>query len=291
MTAAASGHPLRDNATSTLAESLRRHDRDRYLTTLFAPSDRRAALVALYSFNFEVAKIREIVHEPLLGQIRLQWWREAIDEIYRDAAVRQHEVLQPLAEAIRRCELTRYHLDRLIEGRAADLDDAPPASLAAFEAYAGETSSRLIFLALEILGVRGNAAIDSGRHIGIAWALVGLIRALPVQLQMRRLTLPADLMKEHAIDEARMLELKPSPALAAIVRRIATAAQEHLARAAALPRDASRGEIAALLPATLARAHLRRIKNAGNNPFDPSLALPDYLASWRLAAAALRGRV
>jgi NADH dehydrogenase [ubiquinone] 1 alpha subcomplex assembly factor 6 len=290
MTVAEGGRALRNTAMTTLAESLRRHDRDRYLTTLFAPSDRRAALVALYSFNFEIAKIREIVHEPLLGQIRLQWWREAVDEIYRDAPVRKHEVIEPLAEAIRRFDLTRYHFDRLIDAREADLEDVPPASIAVFEAYAGETSSRLVFLALEILDAREPAAIEAARHIGIAWALVGLIRALPAQLRMRRLTLPADLMKEHAIDEARMLELKPSPALAAIVGRIAAAAQEHLASAAAIRMDVPRRAVAALLPATLARTHLRRMAKAGNNPFDPSLALPDNLASWRLAATALRGR-
>jgi phytoene synthase len=276
---------------TTLGESLRRHDRDRYLTTLFAPSDRRAALVALYSFNFEVAKTREVVHEALLGHIRLQWWREAIDEVYCGATVRRHEVVEPLADAIRRFDLTRYHFDRLIEARAADLDDAPPASLAAFETYAEETSSRLIFLALEILGTREPAAVEAGRHIGIAWALVGLIRALPMHLRMRRQTLPADMMKETGVDEAGLLELKPSPELAALVGRLADTAQAHLASAAALRRDVPRNAVAALLPATLARTHLRRIAKAENNPFDPSLAQPDNLASWRLAAAALRGRV
>ncbi len=290
MTAAESGDALRNISMTTLAESLRRHDRDRYLTTLVAPADRRAALVALYSFNFEVAKTREIVHEPLLGQIRLQWWREAIDEIYRDAPVRKHEVLEPLATAMRRFELTRYHFDRLIEARAADLDDVPPADLAAFEAYAGETSSRLVFLALEILGAREPAVIEAGRHIGIAWALVGLVRALPAQLSMRRATLPADLMRQSGVDEARLLELKPSPELTRVVSRIAEAAQAHLTQAAALRRDVPRKAVAALLPATLARGHLRRIAKAGNNPFDPSLALPDGLASWRIAVAALRGR-
>jgi NADH dehydrogenase [ubiquinone] 1 alpha subcomplex assembly factor 6 len=281
---------LRNDAMSTLAASLRRHDRDRFLTTLFAPSDRRAALVALYGFNFEVAKIREIVHEPLLGQIRLQWWREAIDEIYRGATTRKHEVVQPLAEAIRRFALTRYHFDRLIDGRTADLDDVPPRDLAAFETYAGETSGRLVFLALEILDATEPAAIEAGRHVGIAWALVGLIRALPVQLRMRRVTLPAALMQEHGVDEAQLLALKPSPALAAVVERIAGAARQHLAQAGALRHTVPRRATAALLPATLARAHLRRIETAGNDPFDPSLAPTDNLAAWRLAIAALRRR-
>src|SRR3954452_15251843 len=102
MTVADGSGALQDDAMITLAESLRRHDRDRFLMTLFAPPERRAALVALYAFNFEIAKTREVVREPLLGQIRLQWWREVIDEIYRGTTVRKHEVVQPLAEAIGR---------------------------------------------------------------------------------------------------------------------------------------------------------------------------------------------
>lgn len=274
----------------TLAASLRRHDRDRYLTTLFAPRERRAALVALYAFNFEVAKTREIVREPLLGSIRLQWWRESIDAIYRGAPLRQHEVIEPLAEAIRRHDLTRYHFDRLIDAREADLLDEPPADLAALELYAEDSAARLVRLALEVLAVRDTAAAEAGRHVGIAWALTGLIRALPVHAKLRRLPLPADIVAETGLDVAGFLELKPSPAAARIVERLADRAREHLAAArsarSAIPRDAR----AALLPATLGDWHLSRLARLRYDPFAPDLARTDTLASWRLAMATLTGR-
>ena len=63
---------------SYCAQEVRRHDRARYLSSLFAPDERREDLFALYAFNLEVAKTAEVVSEPMLGQIRLQWWREAI---------------------------------------------------------------------------------------------------------------------------------------------------------------------------------------------------------------------
>src|SRR5947209_395102 len=200
-----------DSAPDTLAQSLRQHDRDRYLTTLFAPAERRGALTALYAFNFEVAKTREIVREPLLGRIRLQWWREAVDEIYRGAKPRQHEVVAPLAAAIRAHDLTRYHFDRLIDARESDLADEPPASLAALETYADDSGARLVRLALEILDARDAAAENAARHVGIAWALIGTIRALPVQARLRRVSLPADLIAESGLDLARFLEMKSSP--------------------------------------------------------------------------------
>jgi NADH dehydrogenase [ubiquinone] 1 alpha subcomplex assembly factor 6 len=279
-----------ETAANAPAAALRRHDPDRYLTTLFAPADRREALVALYLFNFEVAKTREIVREPLLGRIRLQWWREAIDEIYRGAKIRRHEVVEPLAEAIRKGDLTRYHFDRLIEAREADLEEAPAADLAALETYAADTSSRLVWLALESLGMRDAASVEAGRRIGIAWALVGMIRALPVQARAKRNTLPADLVAEAGLDERDFFELRPSPALSAIVRRIGGAAQEHLTAARALRREIPRGARSALYLAVLARTHLHRLFAAGCNPFDAALAVPDTLASWRLMLASVTGR-
>jgi NADH dehydrogenase [ubiquinone] 1 alpha subcomplex assembly factor 6 len=279
---------LTDSTPETLARDLRRHDRDRYLTTLFAPAERRSALIALYAFNFEVAKTREIVREPLLGRIRLQWWRESIDAIYRGAPLRQHEVMAPLAAAIRRHDLTRYHFDRLIDAREADLAEEPPADLAALERYAEDSAARLVRLALEILDARDAESAEAGRHVGIAWSLVGLIRALPVHAGLRRLSLPADLVAETGLDMARFLEAKPSPALSRIVERLATRAREQLVAARARRGAVARGALPALLAARLADFHLARFARAGYDPFAPALARPDTLAGWRLASAAWR---
>src|SRR5689334_20676146 len=85
---------------SPLAALVRRHDRDRYQTALFAPADRRDALFALYAFNYEVARVRENVSQPMLGQIRLQWWREVIAASYAGAPARRHEIVQPRVATI-----------------------------------------------------------------------------------------------------------------------------------------------------------------------------------------------
>src|SRR5215469_14873091 len=115
-----------DSTPSACARLLRQHDRDRFLTALFAPAERREDLFALYAFNYEVARVREVVTEPLLGRIRLEWWRESLDAIYAGAPVRRHEVVEPLAAAIRRHGLSREHFDRLIDAREEDLADAAP---------------------------------------------------------------------------------------------------------------------------------------------------------------------
>src|SRR5216684_2638012 len=174
---------------SPVAALVRRHDRDRFQTVLFAPAARREALFALYAFNYEIARVRERVIEPTLGRIRLEWWRETIAAAYEDGQARRHIVVEPLTAAIREHGLTREHFDRLIDARERDLDDEAPASLASLatlEDYAEATSARLIHLALEILGVRDPAARQAGRHVGIAYALAGLLRAMPYQARAGR---------------------------------------------------------------------------------------------------------
>src|SRR5215471_6644996 len=89
------GHP------SAVAAIVRRHDRDRFQTALFAPAARREALFALYAFNYEIARVRESVREPALGQIRLEWWRETIAAAYDGALPRRHPVAEALTEVIR----------------------------------------------------------------------------------------------------------------------------------------------------------------------------------------------
>ena len=129
---------------SPVAALVRRHDRDRFQTVLFAPAACREALFALYAFNYEIARVRESVTEPTLGRIRLEWWRESIGAAFEGGAVRRHPVVESLTAAIRERKLTRGHFDRLIEARESDLDDEPWPSLCSLEDYAEAVSASLV---------------------------------------------------------------------------------------------------------------------------------------------------
>ena len=267
--------PLQDRRSadadrlSPVAALVRRHDRDRFQTVLFAPAARREALFALYAFNYEIARVRESVTEPMLGRIRLQWWRENIAAAFEGGTVRHHPVVEALTSVIRELALTREHFDRLIDARETDLEDEPRASLAALEDYAEGTSARLVYLAIEVLGVCNPAATEVGSHVGIAYSLAGLLRAIPLRA---RQIIPADIAARNGVIE-----------LAAVAARHLDAARVHRK---AIPRSA----LPALLLAIIAQRWLARLKRAGYDPFDPGLATPDPLQSWRLAAAALFNR-
>jgi NADH dehydrogenase [ubiquinone] 1 alpha subcomplex assembly factor 6 len=275
---------------SPAAAITRRHDRDRFQTALFAPAARREALFALYAFNYEIARVREAVTQPTLGHIRLEWWRENIAAAFGNGAVRRHPVAEALTTVIRERGLTRIHFDRLIDAREADFDEDPPTSLAALETYTEGTSAQLVYLALEALGARDQAAREAGHHTGLAYALAGLLRALPLLIASGRPVIPSDIAARAGLDLGDHRGLRPSPALRAAVAEIAAAAKGHL-RAARKRRGAvARAALPALLPALVAERSLKRLKKARHDPFDPALTRPDPLQSWRLAAAALRHR-
>lgn len=250
------------------ARLLRRHDRDRYLLALFAPAAYRPALQAIYAFNYEIARVRESVSEPTLGQIRLQWWREGLDAAFGDGAVRRHEVLTPLADAIRQRGLSRDHFDRLVAVRERDLAPDPPETITALEAYADECSAPLQLLTLEVLGASGADANRAAREAAIAYALAGLLRASAFLRQIHRLP----------------------PALVDETEQVAARAQIHLDAARALWRQVSRSALPALWPAVLAAADLSRLRRAGFDPFTPEFARADPWRAWRLAAASWLGR-
>lgn len=275
---------------SSLGGFVRLHDRDRYQTALFAPAERRTALFALYAFNYEVARVRESVSQPMLGQIRLQWWREAVDAAYAGAPARQHVVAEPLAAVIRELVPSRRYLDRIIDTRERDLTDEPPADLEALEDYAEGTSAALLCLALEVLGAAAPDVAAAAREVGIGYALAGLLRAMPVHAAAGRCYIPAQLAARAGVDPQGYARRRADAGLRTAAAALAEVAAAHLGAARRRQPRTTRSSRAAMLPAVIADHFIARLAKAGFDPFAPALALPDTLQSWRLFAAALRRR-
>ncbi len=232
----------------------------------------------------------ERVTEPALGRIRLEWWRERIAAAYAGAPPPRHPVCEALTQVIGTFVPAREHFDRMLEARAADLGDAPPANLAALEEYAEGTSSRLINLALAVLGARDPAAAEAGTHAGIAYALAGLLRAPSSAARRGRPIIPAEIAARRGLGPEDWPARRSTPALRAAVADIAAAAGARLSAARAMHAAVPGSALAAMLPTVIAARTLDRLAAAGHDPFDPALARADPWQSWRLALAALRRR-
>ncbi|MFT3986368.1 phytoene/squalene synthase family protein [Aestuariivirga sp.] len=154
-------------SAAAIADIVRAGDRDRYLSTLFAPDEKRNPLLALYAFAVEVARIPSLVSEPQIGLIRLQWWHEAIE-----APATGH----PVAEALATLGLPKAPLHALVMAHEAELYREPFSSVTALETYLGETDSAMIQLAAMILA--GDGARRCADAAGLGGVAFGLARML-----------------------------------------------------------------------------------------------------------------
>ncbi len=159
-------------------ELVRAGDRDRFLASLFAPDKPRPALLALYAFNLESARIAASVSEPQLGLIRQQWWLDTLDAIFGGADVPAHPVAQELARAAEQGGLPKHALRNLVLAREFDLYSDPMPDIHALEAYLGETSSALIQMAsLVLVGPNAERCAEAAGLAGVAHGLSLLLNA------------------------------------------------------------------------------------------------------------------
>lgn len=254
---------------------LKRHDHDRWLADLFLPESCRRHAHALHAFSHEVARVRESVRDALPGEVRLQWWVDAIEGETR-GDVTAHPVAAALLDTIRRFSLRRSGLVALVEARRFDLyDDAMP-TLTDLEGYAGETASVLFQqVALLLDADAGRAAADASGHAGVAYALTGLMRALPLTARRNQVFLPLDLLGQHGLTADDVRAGQAGPELDAVLADVRAIATRHL--------DTARREVQALPPTLrpafaglgLVRPYLKRLARAA--AFGPPVDLP----AWR----------
>lgn len=273
---------------SFCAALLRKQDADRYLTVLFAAAERREALFALYAFNLEIARIREAVREPMMGMIRLQWWRDALAEIGQ-GKIRAHEVVRPLAQAIADHNLEFRLFERLIAARERDLDPEPPADLPSLVDYARNSAGLLTELALHVLGKPSVEVCEAGQAAGIALSLTGLMRAVAFHAAQRRIYLPTDLMRDAGITPGQLIEHGPRQALRPVIETVAGEAARWSQKARKVP-GVTRPYLPAFLPLTLADLYRRRLAAAGFDPFDAHVQQAPPWRVWNLALHWALGR-
>jgi phytoene synthase len=160
---------------SELDSQVREHDEDRWLASRFAPADARSRLIAIYAVNEEIARTPEVVTQAALGDIRLAWWREAIEEVERGGQARAHPALQAYARATQSMSIPSGVFERLIAARAKDFDAAPFADWSNLEDYLDATAGGVIRLAIAACGQQADEGIV--RAAAQAWGCVGLLRA------------------------------------------------------------------------------------------------------------------
>lgn len=242
-------------------------DFDRYLSLLFVPEPERSAVAAIYAFSCEIARTRELVSDPMPGEIRFQWWRDTL-EAPEGGDADQHPVARELRQVIARYGLPLKPFLDLIEARTFDLYDDPMPSVGDLEGYAGETASALVQLsAIVLAGGRDPGTADAAGHAGVAYAITGLLRALPWHARRRQMYLPADILDRYGVEPESVFAGEETPALKAAIGELAARARAHLSETRARIGCVSRPVAPAFLPVCLVEPLLDRIEAPGYQPF------------------------
>ncbi len=265
---------------------VRRFDRDRYLAAQFAPKGLRAALLGLYAFNVELGLIRENVTDPNFGEMRLQWWRDTVSQIYRAERL-DNPVARALSDAAMVGRLSKEGLLNMIEARTFDLYDDPMPTLNDLEGYLGETSSAVILMAsLVLTHGEDSACAEAAGYAGIAYGLTGLMRSLAHHIAQGQCYFPGDVLTRWELTPETLKD--GGDALPLMVRSLCTHVskrqQEARVRLSTVPTQA----IPAFLPSSLVDLYLPKIRAAGPKLTHHVPEVAQFRRQWHMLRCAMR---
>ncbi len=265
---------------------LRQSDFDRYLAVLYAPEDKRPALAALYAFNAEIARIRDVVHDALPGEVRLQWWRDLINGT-EHGAVTGNPVAALLLKAIGEYQLPRSVFDAYCEARIFDLYNDPMPSRNDLEGYCGETACAILQMAAMILDAdAAKSSAELSGHAGVAQAVSGLLRLMPLHRRRGQVYVPEDMLQAVGVTTEQFIKGDDKAAMQRVVAVVIALAREHYAAFEKQPMPVSLK--AAYLPVRLVPLVLKRAERKADLVVEQGIDLSQLRRQWIYLKSSLK---
>jgi len=262
---------------------------DAYLATLFLPADIRPYVYAFYAFDAEISHIRSLIKEPMMGEVRLQWWREIISG-GRSGEANNNPVAAGLLAAINRFELPVMGFENYLNARVFDLYNDPMPDKGTLEGYAGETCSFLFFQISMMLvkkagEVPGNLS-DCAGHAGVVLVLTEVVKNLPMHRSRQQCYIPVSMLDEAGLTleqyysaENEVATGKLNGLLLAYMRHHISEFQKHSEH---LPKQLK----AVFLPMSLSQPYLARFEKIAGKAMETPVDIPQWrkqIYLWRAA--------
>jgi 15-cis-phytoene synthase len=251
---------------------------DRYLAATLSPAPQRAALIAVAAYAADLRRIPSVVKEPMMGEVRLQWWRDVITAFDRGETT-GHPIADALAAAVRAHRLPALSLIAMTEARAFDLYEDPMPDAAAFAGYLAKTEAIPFALAETILTGRDTPATCdlAARSYGMA----RLLADLPSFLARGRVPLPLSLLDVHGLTGEALIAGQGGVELRALVQQ---ACREIGVAVAALQKMPRAGRLA-FLPVAVVPALVKALVLPGRDPLRAPAEISPLTRVVRLARA------
>lgn len=218
-----------------------------------------------------------------MGEIRLQWWREAIDGFKRDGAACGHPIADALGEAVRRYDLPTAVLIAMTEARAFDLYPDPMPDRATLDGYLAKTEAAPFALALAVLGADATTSAAVADLAGRCYGLARLLAELPQRLHRGRNPLPLDLLALHKVDIEALMRGEANPPIREAIRTLVVDIRSTYAPLRSRWRELPGTQRTALLPIATITSYLAGLDAPARNPLSEPVALQPLTRIWQMA--------
>lgn len=274
---------------SAQRDFVRDSDPDRYICALFAEPKFQQDLFSLYAFYIEISDIPHRVKEPQLGQIRLQWWRDVIENI-SDTCLHYNFISRGLCQVYERYNLSSSCLNVILDTRLLDLEKYQPETISDLISYLKGTSGAVSLLALDIIGIKEPETRTAVEEVAIAYGLIGIIRSTSFLAARDRILLPKELLQTHKILPDDIIRGSASCHLKIASQQVIDIGRAFLKRARARRIQGKRGAMCCLLLATLTNLYMARLVRFRFDAFKPEINELTPFKPWILTFNSLLGR-
>jgi len=251
-------------------ELVKKSDYENYLAILLLPPNIQRAAFGLRAFNIELAQIQEVTSQKQIAQMRLQFWKDAIDQIFQGQPPHKPAAME-IAGACKYFNLSKQWIDRVVKARASQLTKTSYTSVQDAEDFAEQINASLYYLLLECLNVKSVHTDHVASHLGKAQGLVTLVRSVPFHASQRSVMLPLDLLAKHKVSQEDIIRGKESQSVKDVIFDIASVAHQHLEKARSLKDSIPKNVYPLFLNASVCDFYLKTLQKVDFNVFDPKL--------------------
>jgi phytoene synthase len=250
-----------------------------YYGFLILNDKRRQAITALYAFCREVDDIVDTRGEVHIKQLKLDWWRQELANMYRGQP--QHPITRALQAHIHEFSLAQEHFQEIIDGMEMDLQQTRYTDFKDLNLYCHRVAGVVGILAAEIFGFQDRHTLKYAHNLGIAFQLTNIIRDVGEDIRQGRLYLPQQELSEFGVSESDIRDGRYSEAFDRLIQMQIERAEEYYQRAMQfLPEVDRYNQRAGLIMAAIYRQLLRRIEQQGRNVLDRRITLNPIHKLW-----------
>ncbi|GFU50032.1 NADH dehydrogenase complex I, assembly factor 6 [Nephila pilipes] len=249
-------------------EAVRKYDYENYLCTLLLSEPVKSAAIAIRAFNVEIAQVRDSVSTSSIGQMRMIFWKEALDKTFAGNPP-EHPITQELAKHINRVKLSKSWFQRLINSREIILNDKPFVSVKDLENYCDQAVASVFYLILQASGISDMNCDHAANHIGKSQGICNFLRGIPFNASKGRLFLPLEIMSKYKISQEQLFRPEQKKNLQDGIFELSTLAHQHLQLGRKLSSDLPKQAKHVFLPAVAAEVYLNSLQQTDFDVFHP----------------------